>query len=331
MKAYQQQQAEQLAQHLAESPLADCADALLDINQQGWKQVLKHGDMPRWQSGFDALPDVIPSTISLDCAAIRIGNAADTQLSADNIEQALQQLHPWRKGPFELFGVYIDTEWRSDWKWERLQQAISSLQGRTVLDVGCGSGYHLWRMLAAGARLAVGIDPTALFSMQFACIKRYQPDAAAFILPVGIEAMPQQHTARFDTVFSMGILYHRRSPVDHLLDLKSLLSKGGELVLETLVIQGDAQQCLIPHGRYAKMRNVWFIPSVAMLSVWLKRVGFRHINVIDISPTTTDEQRSTDWMRFESLRDYLDPDDGKLTSEGYPAPLRAIITATLPL
>jgi len=236
------------------------------------------------------------------------------------------QLHPWRKGPFELFGVYIDTEWRSDWKWDRLKHAISPLAGRTALDVGCGSGYHLWRMLGAGAKLAIGIDPTALFSMQFAALKRYQPDASAFILPVGIEAMPGDMGC-FDTVFSMGILYHRRSPIDHLVALKSLCRSGGELVLDTLVIAGQENHCLMPHGRYAKMRNVWFIPSVDMLSLWLKRAGFSNINTVDISPTSVEEQRSTAWMRFESLADYLDPNDTSRTIEGYPAPVRAILTA----
>jgi len=128
-------------------------------------------------------------------------------------------------------------------------------------------------------------------------------------------------------VFSMGILYHRKSPIDHLIELKNLLNEGGELVLDTLVVEGDEGQCLMPHGRYAKMRNVWFIPSVAMLKLWLKRSGFKHVTVVDVSPTTCEEQRATDWMTFESLPDFLDPDDFTRTIEGYPAPARAIITA----
>lgn len=326
MKAYQQAESLSLHEQLADSSLANIADQLMAANQQGWQRVLKHGDIQRWQAGFDALPDIIPSDIHLDTATVSIGHAADTTLSRQAITTALQQMHPWRKGPFELFGVHIDTEWRSDWKWERLQHAITPLHGRTVLDVGCGSGYHLWRMLGAGARLAIGIDPTALFSMHFASIKRYQATAPAFLLPIGIEDMPED-IGSFDTVFSMGILYHRKSPIAHLQQLKSLLTKTGELVLDTLVIAGDEHQCLMPHGRYAKMRNVWFIPSVDMLTVWLKRSGFKHVNIVDVSPTSITEQRSTDWMRFESLSDFLDPDDASRTIEGYPAPRRAIVTA----
>jgi len=332
MSNFSQLEAARLHDCLSRSPLTAFAGQLVEVNENGWANILKHGDYSRWQRGLGALPDAPPpSEVRLDAATVIIGAASDTSDPAQAIASALQQLHPWRKGPFELFGVHIDTEWRSDWKWDRLKNDIAPLAGRTVLDVGCGSGYHLWRMLGTGATLAIGIDPTALFSMQFAAIKRYQPDAPAFILPVGIEAMPDGMGC-FDTVFSMGILYHRRSPIDHLLELKALLRSGGELVLDTLVLdtlqaRSDEQHCLMPQGRYAKMRNVWFIPSVKMLSLWLKRAGFKNIMTIDVSPTSTAEQRSTAWMRFESLADFLDPDDSSRTLEGYPAPVRAILTA----
>jgi len=326
MRSYHEHEAEQLKAFLSASALAAFSNQLLRLHEQGWSDILKHGDLNRWQAGFEALPDTIPSEIKINTSTIQIGTSADTNMPATKIETALQQLHPWRKGPFNLFGVHIDTEWRSDWKWDRLKDAITPLAGRTVLDIGCGSGYHLWRMLGADAELAIGIDPMALFSMQFAAIKRYQPGAPAFILPAGIEAMPA-NMGCFDTVFSMGILYHRRSPIDHLIELKSLLNSGGELVLDTLVVEGDENRCLIPHGRYAKMRNVWFIPSVEMLKLWLKRAGFKDINVVDISPTSLEEQRSTEWMTFESLADFLDPHDSNRTVEGYPAPTRAIMTA----
>jgi tRNA (mo5U34)-methyltransferase len=237
-------------------------------------------------------------------------------------------MHPWRKGPFDIFGVHIDTEWHSDWKWSRIKNHIAPLDGRMILDVGCGSGYHIWRMLGAGADLVIGIDPTPLFSLHFATVKRYQPDANAFILPVGIDDMPAG-MACFDSIFSMGILYHRRSPLDHLIQLKELLRPGGELVLETLVIEGDRESCLIPDGRYAKMRNVWFVPSVKMLEIWLKRAGFTNIRCVDVNMTTIEEQRSTEWMEFESLPDFLDPNDHSRTVEGHPAPRRATMIATV--
>jgi len=316
-----------LKRWLATSPLSTHADAVQEIVKRALEQTGQHGDYPRWQQALAQLPAVIPSSLALNSDTIRIGHPADcSDPQRAALLRALQILHPWRKGPFDFFGTYIDTEWRSDWKWDRLKDGISPLTGRTVLDIGCGSGYHCWRMRAAGASQVVGIDPTILFLMQFRAARHYIQDDAVQFWPIGIDDLPAG-MACFDTVFSMGILYHRRSPIDHLLQLKALLRKGGELVLETLVVAGDKHSCLIPAGRYAKMRNTWFLPSVAMLEIWLKRSGFHDIRLLDVSPTTTDEQRSTDWMRFESLADYLDPADPALTVEGYPAPLRAVLTA----
>jgi tRNA (mo5U34)-methyltransferase len=237
------------------------------------------------------------------------------------------RLHPWRKGPYEICGLQIDTEWRSDWKWSRLQDEIEPLRDRLVLDVGCGNGYHAWRMAGEGVKAVIGIDPTQLFLFQFAAMRKYLgTGASVHLLPLGIEDIPPNLQA-FDTVFSMGVFYHRRSPFSHLSELKGCLRRGGELVLETLVIEGEGGRVLVPESRYAKMRNVWFIPSPQTLMNWLDRAGFRDVRLIDVSLTTTGEQRATPWMRFESLADFLDPVDPRLTVEGYPAPRRAILTA----
>lgn len=313
-------------------------DALLDVKAQAWAELLpqqlasafapgKHGHVEEWQALVDRLPQLTPSQRHLDADAVQIGCANDLADEAQKqLEHQLKALHPWRKGPYELFGIRIDTEWRSDWKWERLKNHIEPLQHRLVLDVGCGNGYHCWRMLGAGARMVVGIDPTLLSVMQFKAVKKLHGPAPAYVLPLGIEDVPYGLKA-FDTVFSMGVLYHRRSPIDHLLELRDCLRPGGELVLETLVIDGGLGEALLPEDRYAKMRNVWFLPSCDTLISWLKRCGFKNVRLLDVSITTVEEQRSTDWMRFHSLKDFLDPDNPQLTCEGLPAPKRAIIVA----
>jgi tRNA (mo5U34)-methyltransferase len=319
---YITKQQQTLAQALAGHMLTEHISALLDLDKKGWKSIQAHGDFLRWSQGLNALPDVQ--------ADVNISHQVCVQSVADideeKVEQALKQLHPWRKGPFHILGVHIDTEWRSDWKWQRVLPHISPLQNRVVLDIGCGSGYHMWRMLGEGAKLVLGIDPSPLFSFHFASIKRYQPDAANFLIPTGIDEMPHGMQC-FDTVFSMGILYHRREPLEHLYKIRNLLKKGGELVLETLVVDGDETTCLVPSGRYAKMRNVWFIPSVAMLTIWLQRAGFKNIRCVDLNTTSTEEQRSTEWMTFESLPQFLDANDPHKTIEGYQAPKRAVMLA----
>ena len=288
----------------------------------------RHGDWERWQSVFSRLPAVSSFSAQLNSPAITLSGSLGAMTEV-NFGQLLQELHPWRKGPFDLFGVRIDTEWRSDLKWERLVDAITPLAGRQVLDVGCGSGYHCWRMRGAGASRVIGIDPTLLSVLQFHILRHYLPGEPVDVLPIGIDDMPSA-LGVFDTVFSMGILYHRRSPLDHLLDLRGLLRSGGELVLETLVVDGAEGHALLPADRYAQMRNVWFIPTCLTLESWLKRTGFRQVRLVDVTVTTSEEQRSTDWMRFNSLSDFLDPQNPLKTVEGLPAPKRAIFIAEAP-
>jgi tRNA (mo5U34)-methyltransferase len=246
------------------------------------------------------------------------------------LQATLMGLHPWRKGPFQLFGMHLNTEWRSDWKWDRVLPHLDSLDNRLVLDVGCGNGYHCWRMLGAGARRVIGIDPSVKFVFQFQAIKHFAgTDLPVDMLPLGIEHMPER-LAAFDSVFSMGILYHRRSPMAHLRELKELLRPGGQLVLETLVIEGPEGMVLVPEGRYAKMPNVWFLPSVDTLISWMRKNGLKNPRMVDISTTSIEEQRATDWMTFESLKDFLDPNDHSKTIEGHPAPIRAVFLAEAP-
>jgi len=305
---------------------------LAQLPQQIAENLSKHrwGDLPDWRAAMEALPDIKPSDIELT-QNVRIGSAGDASpQQLQLLEQELRKLHPWRKGPWNVFGLPIDTEWRSDWKWDRVLPHLAPLENKLILDVGCGNGYHCWRSYGAGARRVIGIDPSAKFVAQFYALKKYLGEEKPVdLLPLGIEALPSNLRA-FDTTFSMGVLYHRRSPMDHLRELRETLRSGGQLVLETLVIDGGLGDCLVPEGRYAKMRNVWFFPSCATLESWLRKCGFRNPRTVDLNTTSLEEQRRTDWMQFESLEDFLDPQSPDKTIEGHPAPKRAVLVAEAP-
>ncbi|NEG63793.1 tRNA 5-methoxyuridine(34)/uridine 5-oxyacetic acid(34) synthase CmoB [Pantoea agglomerans] len=314
-------------QQIAVGPLAKWLE-VLPAQISEWQRENLHGHFRDWYKSLEYLPLLEPQKLDL-LHSVTADRDDISDRHRQGIEKLLRNLMPWRKGPYFLYGTHINTEWRSDWKWERVLPHISPLAGRTVLDVGCGSGYHMWRMIGAGAHLVVGIDPMQLFLVQFEAVRKLlNDDRRAHMLPLGIEQLPVLQA--FDTVFSMGVLYHRRSPLDHLLQLKNQLVSGGELVLETLVIEGDVNQVLVPGERYAQMRNVFFIPSAEALKSWLEKSGFVDVRIVDFALTTTEEQRRTDWMTSESLAEFLDPDDPSKTVEGYPAPLRALLVATKP-
>ena len=290
---------------------------------------VNHGDFKQWQQAIIDLPHVIPGSYDFSENAPRIGTERDiSDNELKSLNKSLKILMPWRKGPFNLFGVEVDAEWRSDLKWSRIQDSVSC-KDKTILDVGCGNGYYALRMLGSGARLVIGIDPTLRFIMQFEVFKHFVPDMPAYILPFAIQDV-ETGLLNFDMVLSMGVIYHRRDPDQHLKQLFDCLKNGGELILESLIIEPKAGDVLVPDGRYAKMNNVWWIPTTQTLIERLNKLGFENIDVINESVTSTREQRVTDWMTFESLNHFLDPDDQTKTIEGYPAPRRAILYATKP-
>ncbi|MCH9694936.1 MAG: tRNA 5-methoxyuridine(34)/uridine 5-oxyacetic acid(34) synthase CmoB [Gammaproteobacteria bacterium] len=299
---------QKLREQLLETGLTNWVEALQPLIEERLSS-RGHGDYERWSAVVEAL--------------------RDQQGSPDETRELLLQLAPWRKGPFNVAGVNIDAEWRSDMKWARIVDSIAPLAGRTVLDVGCGNGYYALQMRAAGAACVIGVDPTLLFVMQFLAVNHFVQDARVFVLPARLHELPLP-ARKFDTTFSMGVLYHQRAPIDHLRQLRQTLRADGQLVLETIYVPGEESYASTPRDLYARMRNVWLLPTIAELTTWLRRSGYTDINVIDQSLTSTDEQRATDWMTFESLAEALDPSDASLTVEGWPAPHRVVLTATSP-
>jgi tRNA (mo5U34)-methyltransferase len=303
--------------------------------------VAGHGDLQRWRDALIGLPDLKAGHLELTQRVAAEGNASAAEV--EKLLSGLRALRPWRKGPFDLFDIHLDTEWRSDWKWNRVADALGDLEGQQVLDVGCGNGYFGWRLLGAGAAGVLGVDPTVLFFLQHLALCRYLGGArpnpnpaqsANFLLPIPFEILPVH---LFDLVLSMGVVYHRPDPLEHVRGLHARTRPGGRVLLESLVVTEGPD--LHPagrtgeqggRGRYARMRNVHVVPHLDTLTGWLRAAGFEQVATIDVSRTNTSEQRSTPWMTFESLAECLDPKDPGRTVEGYPAPVRAALIAHRP-
>ena len=290
------------------------------------RRLHSHGSFDRWRQAVLSLPAPPESSVSLDGTVTVSAELPAAEVA--RLRDALRALHPWRKGPFSLFGVHIDSEWRSDFKWRRIAPHLD-LTGLRILDIGCGNGYYGWRMLGAGAALVIGIDPSVLYCMQHQAINRFIGDERNQVLPLALESLPEALGAgRFDAAFSMGVIYHRRDPLGHLRRMARCLVPGGAAVIESLCVEGP--ETLVPDGRYARMRNVWQVPAREQLAHWMSQCGFQEIRIVNTAVTTTAEQRSTDWMRFDSLAEALDPTDGTRTVEGHPAPRRCVLVARKP-
>jgi tRNA (mo5U34)-methyltransferase len=311
---------------LAGIGLESWCDALQGLLRQKFS-ASAHGNLDDWRSILSRLPALQKMPAELNTPVVTIPAADGLCRSA--IRESLLRLRPWRKGPFDIHGVYIDAEWRSDLKWARVRDSIAPLAGRAVLDVGCGNGYYALRMRGSGAKLVLGVDPSLLCVIQFLSVCHFMQAEPVHLLPVRLGELPRDSHV-FDTAFSMGVLYHQRAPQEHLRELRSVLRPGGELVLETLILPGTQAIARQPKQRYARMRNVWYLPTLPLLESWLRQAGFADPRLLDVSRTTTAEQRRTEWMPFESLAEALDPGDAARTIEGWPAPCRAALACSRP-
>ena len=280
---------------------------------------------------LNELPSIESSHFNSTNAHVSIGDKNDlSQEQSSEIKSLAKKLIPWRKGPFNLFDTEVDAEWRSDLKWDRLKTFIPDLKNKKVLDVGCNNGYFMYRMASQNPELVLGIDPIVLNYCQFQFMNHFaKKDNLKF------EIWGQDDLIHFDNffdvVFSMGVIYHHRNPIQQLLQLKKSIKPGGTLILETIGIPGDESYALFPEDRYAKMRNVWFVPTKSCFINWVKKAKFKDIEFLSDSDLNSEEQRLTEWCPppRQSLDDFLSPEDQSLTIEGHPAPRRFLLKATV--
>ncbi len=247
-----------------------------------------------------------------------------TQQEFDLIEETAKKLIPWRKGPFNLFGLEIDSEWQSNIKYNLIRPHFN-LKDKVVADIGCNNGYYMFRMLEDKPKRIIGFDPSALTLHQFEFINHFVKSDIIYEM-LGVEHL-EYYNHKFDFIFMLGVLYHRPDPVGTLKSLARGLNAKGEILIDTFMIDGEDEICLTPNKRYSKIPNIYFIPTIPALKNWLSRAGFENIEVIATTVTTSEEQRKTSWSFDQSLDDFLDSKDPTKTVEGYPAPKRVYVKA----
>ncbi len=254
---------------------------------------------------------------------VKISGKISSNLKSELYKFA-KELRPWRKGPFEIFDTFIDSEWQSFIKYNLLKPHID-LKDKIVADIGCNNGYYMFRMLNEKPSKIVGFDPSALYKTQFDFINHFIKSGIVFEM-LGVEHL-DIYGEKFDVIFCLGVLYHRSDPISTLKSLKKALLSGGVLYLDTFMIDGSDDIALTPKSRYSKIPNIYFIPTISALKNWCSRAGFKRVEILDIKETNISEQRKTEWITGESLEEFLSKENPNLTVEGYPAPKRVYIKA----
>jgi tRNA (mo5U34)-methyltransferase len=279
-----------------------------------------------WYEQIQKLSQIEKTNLSIDYGDwFSVGKKEDlTSLEFDLITDAAKKLIPWRKGPFNIFGLEIDSEWQSNIKYN-LIRPFFDLKDKVVADIGCNNGYYMFRMLEDKPKKLVGFDPSPLTLHQFEFINHFVKSDIVYEM-LGVEHL-EYYNHKFDFIFMLGVLYHRADPVGTLKSLARGLNSKGEILIDTFMIDGEEELCLTPNKRYSKIPNIYFIPTISALKNWCERAGFEDIEVIATTVTTSQEQRKTPWSFDQSLEDFLDENDKTKTVEGYPAPKRVYIKA----
>lgn len=301
-------------------------DEILAIHQkrQKWVNQQKKGFL-RYRLPYTELSSF--SAKYIDCAndIVTIGSAEEvTSEQRQLIKNELKKFMPWRKGPFSLFGIEVDAEWQSFRKWNRLKPYLPDLEDKMIADIGCNNGYYMFRMAAHKPRFVLGFEPSV---QHYYCFKTLHAMAGLDTLDIdllGIEHL-NYFKESFDIVFLMGIIYHRPSPINTLLDIHAALQPGGYVIIESQAIPGDEPYALFPDRTYAKVPGTYFVPTGSCLKNWMQKAGFVDVELVCSHPMSDEEQRQTEWMEFESYKDFIDPANSSLTVEGYPAPYRVYL------
>jgi tRNA (mo5U34)-methyltransferase len=308
-------------------PQAD-ADQLVRLlaKKSAWINQGKKGFL-RYRSLLQAVQHLRASACDFSGDVVRIGTSADLSLGDQQLTRdVLRGFIPWRKGPFRVFGIDIDAEWRSERKWNRIVPELPDLADKIVADIGCNNGYYMFRMAHYRPSFVLGFEPYVQHYYTFNTLNTFAGQRQLQVELLGIEDL-SLFPECFDVIFCLGILYHRPSPLEALRDLHTALKPGGWLVVESQALPGNEPVALFPQSTYAKVPGTWFVPTAACLRNWLTRTGFRDVRLFCDHAMSNEEQRRTAWMDFESYEDFIDKENPALTIEGYPAPRRVFFKA----
>ncbi len=278
---------------------------------------------------FESVKHLRARSLELDADVVRIGSADDiSPEEQQQVRQVLKGFMPWRKGPFEVFGIDIDAEWRSNRKWNRIVPVLPDLKDKIIADIGCNNGYYMFRMAHHQPKAVIGFEPYHHHYFTFSTLNSFADLQNLYLELLGVEHLTLYENC-FDLIFLMGIIYHRISPIEMLKDVKKSIKPGGSLIVESQAIPGDESVALFPEQRYAKVPGTYFVPTAACLKNWMSRAGFQNIDIFCSHPMTSSEQRQTEWMVFESYNDFIKPENPALTVEGYPAPIRVFLKGSV--
>jgi 2-polyprenyl-6-hydroxyphenyl methylase/3-demethylubiquinone-9 3-methyltransferase len=163
---------------------------------------------------------------------------------------------------------------RLDW----IRQFVD-LQGRTVLDVGCGGGILTESMASHGAQVT-GID-MAEAPLAVARLHQLESGAEVEYLQTTAEALAEERPAQFDMVTCLEMLEHVPSPAAVVASVTRLVRPGGQVFFSTInrnpksflfaIVGAEYVLRLLPAGTHEYQKFI----RPSELEEWARRAGLQ--------------------------------------------------------
>ena len=155
----------------------------------------------------------------------------NTHVNADPAELAKfsELAHRWWDPESEFRPLHQINPLRLGW----IEQLTGGLQGKVVLDVGCGGGILADAMARKGAQvLGVDLSTKALKVAQLHALEAQTPNIT--YREVSAEALAAEQPAQYDVVTCMEMLEHVPDPASVVRACSQLVKPGGWVFFSTL-------------------------------------------------------------------------------------------------
>jgi 2-polyprenyl-6-hydroxyphenyl methylase/3-demethylubiquinone-9 3-methyltransferase len=167
-----------------------------------------------------------------------------------------------------------------------IDQHCGGLEGKTVIDVGCGGGILSESMYFTGARVT-GIDAAGA-ALSVAKLHQLESNAEVEYIAITAEELAEQRAGQYDVVTCMEMLEHVPDPASVIAACKTLVKPGGTVFFSTInrnpkswlfaIVGAEYVLKLLPKGTHDYRKLI----RPSEMSAWCRAAGLEMTDLIGL-------------------------------------------------